>query len=131
MASLRRQIRGNRLHLLERHPRTAGVHDRRVAVDRERSRIRGVDVVALAVTLACREDGWHGGEIILRLCRMPAITAPREMAEKHFLDSLVLLPALAGRRTLLDVLVRQSVETTGGGARRGDGTGLTTGNRDG
>ncbi len=25
------------------------------------------------------------------------------MAEKHFLDSLVLLPALAGRRTLLDV----------------------------
>jgi 16S rRNA (guanine527-N7)-methyltransferase len=34
---------------------------------------------------------------------LTAITAPREMAEKHFLDSLVLLPALSGRATLLDV----------------------------
>lgn len=38
-----------------------------------------------------------------RKVNLTAITAPREMAEKHFLDSLVLLPALAGRRSLLDV----------------------------
>lgn len=38
-----------------------------------------------------------------RKVNLTAITEPREMAEKHFLDSLVLLPALAGRRTLLDV----------------------------
>jgi 16S rRNA (guanine527-N7)-methyltransferase len=38
-----------------------------------------------------------------RKVNLTSITAPREMAEKHFLDSLVLLPALAGRRALLDV----------------------------
>ena len=38
-----------------------------------------------------------------RKVNLTAITEPREMAEKHFLDSLVLLPALTGRRTLLDV----------------------------
>ena len=38
-----------------------------------------------------------------RRVNLTAITEPREMAEKHFLDSLVLLPSLAGRRTLLDV----------------------------
>ncbi len=38
-----------------------------------------------------------------RKVNLTAITDPREVAEKHFLDSLVLLPALAGRRTLLDV----------------------------
>lgn len=38
-----------------------------------------------------------------RKVNLTAITEPREMAEKHFLDSLVLLPALAGQRTLLDV----------------------------
>jgi 16S rRNA (guanine527-N7)-methyltransferase len=38
-----------------------------------------------------------------RRVNLTAITAPREMAEKHFLDSLVLLPALVGRRALLDV----------------------------
>ena len=31
------------------------------------------------------------------------ITAPAEVAEKHLVDSLLLLPALAGARTLLDV----------------------------
>jgi 16S rRNA (guanine527-N7)-methyltransferase len=34
---------------------------------------------------------------------LTAITEPAEMAEKHFLDSLVLLPALVGRTTLLDI----------------------------
>ncbi len=38
-----------------------------------------------------------------RKINLTAITEPAEMAEKHFLDSLVLLPALEGRRTLLDI----------------------------
>jgi 16S rRNA (guanine527-N7)-methyltransferase len=38
-----------------------------------------------------------------RKVNLTAITAPREVAEKHLLDSLLLLPFVAGRRTLLDV----------------------------
>ena len=38
-----------------------------------------------------------------RKVNLTAITAPAEVAEKHFLDSLLLLPSVAGRRTLLDV----------------------------
>ena len=66
----------------------------------------GVEVLALPVDEAAL------GRLVLfaerlvtwnRKVNLTAITAPREMAEKHFLDSLVLLPALAGRRTLLDV----------------------------
>jgi 16S rRNA (guanine527-N7)-methyltransferase len=38
-----------------------------------------------------------------RKVNLTAITDPREVAEKHLLDSLVLLPALLARRTLLDV----------------------------
>lgn len=53
--------------------------------------------VARLVRFAERLVTWN------RKVNLTAITEPREMAEKHFLDSLVLLPALAGRRTLLDV----------------------------
>lgn len=38
-----------------------------------------------------------------RKVNLTAITDPREVAEKHLLDSLVLLPALAGCGALLDV----------------------------
>ena len=34
---------------------------------------------------------------------LTAVTDPVELAEKHFVDSLALLPAVAGARTLLDV----------------------------
>ena len=34
---------------------------------------------------------------------LTAITAPAEVAEKHLVDSLLLLPFVAGARTLLDV----------------------------
>jgi 16S rRNA (guanine527-N7)-methyltransferase len=53
--------------------------------------------VARLVLFAERLVTWN------RRVNLTAITDPREMAEKHFLDSLVLLPALAGRETLLDV----------------------------
>jgi 16S rRNA (guanine527-N7)-methyltransferase len=58
-----------------------------------------VDDAAIArlVLFAERLVAWN------RKVNLTAITEPREMAEKHFVDSLVLLPALAGRRTLLDV----------------------------
>jgi 16S rRNA (guanine527-N7)-methyltransferase len=53
--------------------------------------------VARMIRYADRLLAWN------RKVNLTAITDPREVAEKHFLDSLVLLPALAGRRTLLDV----------------------------
>jgi len=53
--------------------------------------------VARMVRYADRLLAWN------RKVNLTAITDPREVAEKHFLDSLVLLPALAGRTTLLDV----------------------------
>jgi 16S rRNA (guanine527-N7)-methyltransferase len=53
--------------------------------------------VARLVLFAERLVTWN------RRVNLTAITDPREMAEKHFLDSLVLLPSLAGRGTLLDV----------------------------
>jgi 16S rRNA (guanine527-N7)-methyltransferase len=55
------------------------------------------EALGLLATFAERLVAWN------RKVNLTAITEPREMAEKHFLDSLVLLPALAGRRTLLDV----------------------------
>lgn len=38
-----------------------------------------------------------------RKVNLTRITAPAEVAEKHLVDSLLLLPAVAGARTLLDV----------------------------
>lgn len=38
-----------------------------------------------------------------RKVNLTAITAPAEVAEKHLVDSLVLLPCIEGARTLLDV----------------------------
>ncbi len=38
-----------------------------------------------------------------RKVNLTRITAPAEVAEKHLVDSLVLLPSVAGARTLLDV----------------------------
>jgi 16S rRNA (guanine527-N7)-methyltransferase len=38
-----------------------------------------------------------------RKVNLTRITAPAEVAEKHLVDSLLLLPAIAGARTLLDV----------------------------
>jgi 16S rRNA (guanine527-N7)-methyltransferase len=53
--------------------------------------------VALLVRFAERLVTWN------RKLNLTAITEPAEMAEKHFLDSLVLLPALHGRASLLDI----------------------------
>jgi 16S rRNA (guanine527-N7)-methyltransferase len=55
------------------------------------------EAVARLVLFAERLVAWN------RKVNLTAITDPREMAEKHVLDSLVLLPSLAGRGTLLDV----------------------------
>src|SRR5512140_3984571 len=38
-----------------------------------------------------------------RKVNLTRITAPAEVAEKHLVDALLLLPAIAGARTLLDV----------------------------
>jgi len=38
-----------------------------------------------------------------RKVNLTSITAPAEVAEKHIVDSLLVLPAIAGARTLLDV----------------------------
>jgi len=53
--------------------------------------------IARLVQFADRLTAWN------RKVNLTAITDPAEMAEKHFLDSLVLLPALEGRATLLDI----------------------------
>lgn len=68
---------------------------------REGVEAMGLHVDAAAIgrlgTYAERLLAWN------KKVNLTAITEPREVAEKHFLDSLVLLPALAGRTTLLDV----------------------------
>jgi len=55
------------------------------------------EAVSRLVKFAERLVAWN------RKVNLTAITTPREMAEKHFIDSLVLLPSLVGRATLLDI----------------------------
>ena len=52
---------------------------------------------ALLARFADRLLAWN------RRVNLTAITEPAELAEKHFVDSLALLPALEGARSLLDV----------------------------
>jgi 16S rRNA (guanine527-N7)-methyltransferase len=66
----------------------------------------GVKALSLPVDEAAFERLSRVAERLLawnRKVNLTAITDPREVAEKHFVDSLVLLPAIEGRRTLLDV----------------------------
>ncbi len=57
----------------------------------------GPEALPLLERFADRLLAWN------RKVNLTAITEPAELAEKHLVDSLVLLPALAGARTLLDV----------------------------
>jgi 16S rRNA (guanine527-N7)-methyltransferase len=66
----------------------------------------GIDALSLAVPeevlpllekFADRLLAWN------RKVNLTRITAPAEVAEKHLVDSLLLLPAILGARTLLDV----------------------------
>jgi 16S rRNA (guanine527-N7)-methyltransferase len=66
----------------------------------------GVKALSLAVDEAAIVRLGRVAERLLtwnRKVNLTAITDPVEMAEKHFVDSLVLLPAIEGRRTLLDI----------------------------
>ena len=66
----------------------------------------GLARFALPVDAAAREKLTRYADRLLawnRKVNLTAITAPAEVAEKHLLDSLLLLPAVAGSRTLLDV----------------------------
>jgi len=67
---------------------------------------RGIDALRLPVDesarallsrFAARLLAWNAK------VNLTAVTEPVELAEKHFVDSLALLPAVAGARTLLDV----------------------------
>jgi 16S rRNA (guanine527-N7)-methyltransferase len=67
---------------------------------------RGIEALSLTVTVTQRELlaryadrllAWNGK------VNLTAITAPAELAEKHLVDSLVLLPFIEGARSLLDV----------------------------
>src|SRR5512138_1886841 len=55
------------------------------------------EALALLERYADRLLAWN------RKVNLTAITAPAEVAEKHLVDSLLLLPSVAGARTLLDV----------------------------
>jgi 16S rRNA (guanine527-N7)-methyltransferase len=55
------------------------------------------DALPLLERFADRLLAWN------RKVNLTRITAPAEVAEKHLVDSLLLLPAVAGARTLLDV----------------------------
>ncbi len=55
------------------------------------------EALALLERFADRLQAWN------RKVNLTRITAPAEVAEKHLVDALLLLPAIAGARTLLDV----------------------------
>lgn len=67
---------------------------------------RGVEALSLSVNDTVRECLSRYADRLLawnRKVNLTAITAPAELAEKHLVDSLGLLPFLEGARTLLDV----------------------------
>ncbi len=67
---------------------------------------RGLDALSLTVTSTARQLLERYADRLLawnRKVNLTAITAPAELAEKHLVDSLVLLPLLGDARTLLDV----------------------------
>jgi 16S rRNA (guanine527-N7)-methyltransferase len=66
----------------------------------------GLARLALRVDAAAREKLERYADRLLawnRKVNLTGITAPVEVAEKHFLDSLLLLPAVEGARTVLDL----------------------------
>jgi len=66
----------------------------------------GIAHFALPVDAAARGKLERYADRLLawnRKVNLTAITAPAEVAEKHLVDSLLALPAVAGARTLLDV----------------------------
>ncbi len=67
---------------------------------------RGLEALRLPVDGAARALLSRFAERLLawnEKVNLTAVKAPVELAEKHFVDSLALLPAVAGARTLLDV----------------------------
>ncbi len=67
---------------------------------------KGITVLSLSVTETDREVMARYADRLLawnRKVNLTAITAPAELAEKHLVDSLVLLPFVEGARTLLDI----------------------------
>ena len=67
---------------------------------------RGLEALSLTVTSTARQLLERYADRLLvwnRKVNLTAITAPAELAEKHLVDSLVLLPLLGDARTLLDV----------------------------
>jgi 16S rRNA (guanine527-N7)-methyltransferase len=67
---------------------------------------RGLDASGIALPAGARALLERYADRLLawnRKVNLTAITAPAEVAEKHLVDSLLLLPAIARARTLLDV----------------------------
>ncbi len=67
---------------------------------------RGIEELGLALEAQARARLAHfAGRLLAWNARvnLTAVTDPVELAEKHFVDSLALLPLLAGARSLLDI----------------------------
>ncbi len=66
----------------------------------------GARAMGLSLTAGIEERLWRLKEELLRWnarVNLTAITAPEEVLEKHFLDSLAVLPEVAGAASLLDL----------------------------